>query len=212
LEEGYCLMIGGPRDVVERLDPIFAALAPATADKSATNVTPAMATAQQGYLHCGAAGAGHFVKMIHNGIEYGLMQAFAEGFNLLANAGRGLHERTVDAETAPLAMPEHYQFDFDIPAIAEVWRHGSVVRSWMLDLSAQALQEDPQLQNYAGRVSDSGEGRWTLQAGIDLGVPKPALAAALFARFSSQHNDLYANKLLSAMRHQFGGHVEKHDA
>jgi 6-phosphogluconate dehydrogenase len=213
LAEGYCLMIGGPQDAVKRLDPIFAALAPTTTEKPAATTTPAMTTAQQGYLHCGASGAGHFVKMVHNGIEYGLMQAFAEGFNLLANAGRGLHERTADAETAPLATPEHYQFDLDVPAIAEVWRHGSVVRSWLLDLSAQALQEDPQLQNYAGRVSDSGEGRWTLQAGVDLGVPVPTLAAAVFARFSSQNNAVYANKLLSAMRHQFGGHVEKpHDA
>jgi 6-phosphogluconate dehydrogenase len=213
LEAGYCLMIGGPRDMVERLTPVFAALAPADATQSAAAVTPAMTAAQQGYLHCGASGAGHFVKMIHNGIEYGLMQAFAEGFNLLANAGRGLHERTADAETAPLATPEHYQFDLDLAAIAEVWRHGSVVRSWMLDLSAQALLGDPQLQNYAGRVSDSGEGRWTLQAGIDLGVPMPALAAALFARFSSQNNAVYADKLLSAMRQEFGGHVEKkHDA
>jgi 6-phosphogluconate dehydrogenase len=212
LTEGYCLMIGGSHDAVTRLTPVFAALAPVT-NESASAATPALATAQstapQGYLHCGASGAGHFVKMVHNGIEYGLMQAFAEGFNLLTNAGRGLHERAADAETAPLATPEHYQFDLDVPAIAEVWRHGSVVRSWMLDLSAQALQDDPQLHNYAGRVSDSGEGRWTLQAGIDLGVPMPALAAAVFARFDSQNNAVYANKLLSAMRHQFGGHVEK---
>jgi 6-phosphogluconate dehydrogenase len=209
LDAGYCLMIGGSTDAVKRLTPIFEALAPGGAT-SAT--TPAMATAQQGYLHCGPSGAGHFVKMIHNGIEYGMMAAFAEGFNLLANAGRGLHERTADAETAPLATPEHYQFDLDMAAIAEVWRHGSVVRSWLLDLSAQALQDDPQLQNYAGRVSDSGEGRWTLQAAIDLGIPMPTLAAALFSRFSSQNGGLYANKMLSAMRHQFGGHVEKkHD-
>jgi len=202
LEEGYCLMIGGPQQAVQRLTPIFAALAPGGA-------TPAPSTAQQGYLHCGPSGAGHFVKMVHNGIEYGMMAAFAEGFNLLANAGRGLHARSADAETAPLTAPENYQFDLDVAAIAEVWRHGSVVRSWLLDLSAQALQQDPTLDSYAGRVSDSGEGRWTLQAAIDLGIPMPTLATALFSRFGSQSNDVYANKILSAMRHEFGGHVEK---
>lgn len=201
LDAGYCLMIGGNQQVVERLTPIFAALAPGGEAHSSP--------AQQGYLHCGAVGAGHFVKMIHNGIEYGLMAAYAEGFNLLAHAGRGAQGKSVDAETAPLANPQHYQFDLDTAAIAELWRHGSVVRSWLLDLTAEALQADPQLQAYAGRVADSGEGRWTLQAGIDLGVPMPTLAAALFARFSSQHEDVYANKLLSAMRQQFGGHVEK---
>jgi 6-phosphogluconate dehydrogenase len=206
LDAGYCLMIGGPKAAVQRLTPVFEALAPGGAAANAS-------TAEQGYLHCGPSGAGHFVKMIHNGIEYGLMAAFAEGFNFLANAGRGLHERSADAETAPLAAPEHYQFDFDVPAIAEVWRHGSVVRSWLLDLSAEALKEDPELKHYEGRVSDSGEGRWTLQAAIDLGVPMPTLAAALFARFSSQNGGLYANKMLSAMRQQFGGHIEKkHDA
>ncbi len=211
LEAGYCLMIGGAPEVVKRLTPIFEALSPsATAMNKAPGAAMATtSTAQQGYLHCGPVGAGHFVKMVHNGIEYGLMAAYAEGFNLLAQAGRGSAEQTADAETAPLARPEHYQFNLDVAAIAEVWRHGSVVRSWLLDLSAQALQADPQLQSYAGRVSDSGEGRWTLQAAVDLGVPMPTLAAALFARFSSQNQSLYANKMLSAMRQQFGGHVEK---
>jgi 6-phosphogluconate dehydrogenase len=201
LEAGYCLMIGGNAPAVTRLTPIFTALAPTAA--------PGTPPAQQGYLHCGAVGSGHFVKMIHNGIEYGMMAAYAEGFNLLAHAGRGLQSQTADAETAPLTHPENYQFNLDVAAIAEVWRHGSVVRSWLLDLTAEALQADPQLQAYAGRVADSGEGRWTLQAGVDLGVPMPTLAAALFARFSSQNENLYANKLLSAMRQQFGGHQEK---
>ncbi|MGC3982968.1 MAG: decarboxylating 6-phosphogluconate dehydrogenase [Steroidobacteraceae bacterium] len=202
LEKGYCLMIGGNAAAVNRLTPIFTAL---TAEATPTTHS----SGQQGYLHCGPPGAGHFVKMIHNGIEYGLMAAYAEGFNILAHAGLGLVPRTADAETAPLPNPELYQFNFDIGAIAELWRHGSVVRSWLLDLTAQALQDDPQLENYAGRVTDSGEGRWTLQAAIDLGVPMPTLAAALFGRFSSRDEDLYANKLLSAMRQQFGGHIEK---
>lgn len=205
LEAGYCLMIGGAANVVTRLDPIFASLAPGSA-AVADKVLP---TAQRGYLHCGAAGAGHFVKMIHNGIEYGLMAAYAEGFNLLSHAGLGLVHRPADAETAPLTNPELYQYDFNIAAIAELWRHGSVVRSWLLDLTAQALHADPALQNFAGRVTDSGEGRWTLQAAIDLGVPMPTLSAALFSRFGSRDEDQYANKLLSAMRQQFGGHVEK---
>jgi 6-phosphogluconate dehydrogenase len=192
LEEGYCLMIGGKAEVVERLGPLFAALAPAS-----------------GYLRCGNAGAGHFVKMIHNGIEYALMAAYAEGFNLLAHANRDAVPRDADAETAPIDAPEHYRFDFDVPAIAELWRHGSVVRSWLLDLTALALREDPKLTRYQGRVSDSGEGRWTLRAAIDLGVPMPTLSAALFERFASQDGDAYANKLLSALREQFGGHVEK---
>ena len=202
LEAGYCLMIGGKSEVVQRLTPIFAALAPAVAQASATS-------AAQGYLHCGPVGAGHFVKMIHNGIEYGLMAAYAEGFNLLAHADKGLVQQTADAETAPLTTPQDYQFKLDVAAIAELWRHGSVVRSWLLDLSAQALQADPTLQQYAGRVADSGEGRWTLQAAIDLGVPMPTLAAALFARFSSRDENVYADKMLSAMRQQFGGHQEK---
>lgn len=196
LEEGYCLMIGGKAEVVERLQPIFAALAPADA-------------VGKGYLRCGGAGAGHFVKMVHNGIEYALMAAYAEGFNLLAHVNRDAADREVDAETAPVDAPEHYRFDFDVPAIAELWRHGSVVRSWMLDLAARALHEDPRLARFQGRVSDSGEGRWTLRTAIDLGVPMPALAAALFARFDSQDNAVYANKLLSALREQFGGHAEK---
>lgn len=205
LEKGYCLMIGGATDAVARLDPIFAALAggPGQAAENARG------TAERGYLHCGPSGAGHFVKMIHNGIEYSLMAAYAEGFNLLANAGLGLVPRSADAETAPLAAPEHYQYNFDTAAIAELWRHGSVVRSWLLDLTAQALHDDPTLQNFAGHVSDSGEGRWTLQAAIDLGVPMPTLSAALFSRFTSRDADSHANKLLSAMRKQFGGHVEK---
>lgn len=202
LRNGYCLMIGGEAPVVERLDPIFAALAPGSADAAAT-------PAQRGYLHCGAVGAGHFVKMVHNGIEYALMAAYAEGFNLLAHAGRGAQPVAADAETAPLRYPENYQFQFDIPAIAELWRHGSVVRSWLLDLTAQALHADPTLSGFQGRVSDSGEGRWTLQAGIDLGVPMPTLAAALFDRFQSQQHAQYANQLLSALRQQFGGHDEK---
>ncbi len=205
LEAGYCLMIGGAAPAVARLEPVFAALATGGASP-ADNV---QGTAQRGYLHCGAAGAGHFVKMIHNGIEYGLMAAYAEGFNMLSHAGLGLVNRPADAETAPLAAPEQYQYNFDIAAIAELWRHGSVVRSWLLDLTAQALVADPTLQHFAGRVTDSGEGRWTLQAAIDLGVPMPTLAAALFSRFSSRDEDQYANKLLSAMRQQFGGHIEK---
>lgn len=204
LEKGYCLMIGGATDSVRRLEPIFAALA-----TGAGQAADQARTAEHGYLHCGPSGAGHFVKMIHNGIEYSLMAAYAEGFNVLANAGLGLVPRSADAETAPLAAPEHYQYNFDTAAIAELWRHGSVVRSWLLDLTAQALQEDPTLKNFAGRVSDSGEGRWTLQAAIDLGVPMPTLSAALFSRFSSRDADLRANKLLSAMRKQFGGHAEK---
>ena len=205
LEAGYCLMIGGGARAVARIAPVFAALAtgagqPADGTRS---------TAARGYLHCGPSGAGHFVKMIHNGIEYGLMAAYAEGFNVLANAGLGLTSQTADAETTPLAEPQHYQFNFDTAAIAELWRHGSVVRSWLLDLTAQALQDDPALENFAGRVSDSGEGRWTLQSAIDLGVPMPMLSAALFSRFASRDADQYANKLLSAMRKQFGGHSEK---
>lgn len=194
LEEGYCLMIGGNAATVQRLEPVFATLAPAA-----------------GYLHCGAAGAGHFVKMVHNGIEYALMAAYAEGFNLLAQANRDALRRDADAETAPLGESAHheYGFDFDVPAIAELWRHGSVVRSWLLDLAAHALHADPQLARYQGRVADSGEGRWTLRAAVDLGVPMPALAAALFARFESQGNTAYAGKLLSALREQFGGHIEK---
>jgi 6-phosphogluconate dehydrogenase len=206
LERGYCLMIGGGREPVARLSPIFESLTSVPGDP----VPLAASTATRGYLHCGPAGAGHFVKMIHNGIEYSLMAAYAEGFNLLAHAGRGLERRAQDAETAPLADPEAYQYDFDVAAIAEVWRHGSVVRSWLLDLTADALRQDSKLDRFAGRVSDSGEGRWSLKAAVDLGVPMPMLAGALFGRFSSRDEDKYANQLLSAMREQFGGHAERH--
>ncbi len=202
LREGYCLMIGGSDTAFKRTAPLFAALTQGEATAAAPSQT-------KGYLHCGPVGSGHFVKMVHNGIEYALMAAYAEGFNLLAHADRGLQQQTANAETAPLDHPENYQFKLDVPAIAELWRHGSVVRSWLLDLSAQALQADSQLQAFAGRVSDSGEGRWTLHACIDLGVPMPTLAAALFERFDSQGQNLYANKLLSAMRNQFGGHQEQ---
>jgi 6-phosphogluconate dehydrogenase len=209
LERGYCLMIGGDTAAVSRLTPIFAALAPEANTAPPPDASPAVSSAAQGYLHCGAAGAGHFVKMIHNGIEYSLMAAYAEGFNLLAHAARGSERRAADAETAPLDEPEAYQYRLDTAAIAELWRHGSVIRSWMLDLTADALREDATLQRFAGRVSDSGEGRWTLKAAIDLGVPMPTLASALFGRFSSRDEDTYANQLLSAMREQFGGHTEK---
>lgn len=202
LREGYCLMIGGSDTAFQRSEPLFAALT----QGEATATTPSQ---MHGYLHCGAVGSGHFVKMVHNGIEYAMMAAYAEGFNLLAHADRGLQQQVVNAETAPLSNPEHYQFKLDVPAIAELWRHGSVVRSWLLDLAANALSEDPQLESFAGRVSDSGEGRWTLHAGIDLGVPMPTLSAALFERFDSQGQNLYANKLLSALRKQFGGHHEQ---
>lgn len=202
LERGYCLMIGGPKDAVDYLDPIFASLAPGGGD-------PAQGTATSGYLHCGDCGAGHFVKMVHNGIEYGVMAAYAEGLNILksANAGKAVH--AADAETAPLGDPQYYQYDFDLPAITEVWRHSSVISSWLLDLTAQALKADPSLANFNGRVSDSGEGRWTLKAAIDTGVPAPVLSSALFDRFSSQSGSLYADKVLSAMRNAFGGHLEK---
>jgi 6-phosphogluconate dehydrogenase len=209
LERGYCLMIGGEKAPVDRLRPIFEALAPSIHEASQSDQT-SPSSSSHGYLHCGAPGAGHFVKMIHNGVEYALMAAYAEGFNLLAHAGRGSKEQRVDAEHAPLGDPENYQYDFDVAAIAELWRNGSVVRSWLLDLTAQALKEDPKLENFAGKVSDSGEGRWALKAGIDLGVPMPALSSALFGRFSSRDEDAYANKLLSAMRKQFGGHHEVH--
>ena len=214
LERGYCLMIGGDAQVVERLGPIFEALVPTPASErqgSPSGADTAMSadTATRGYLHCGPAGAGHFVKMIHNGIEYSLMAAYAEGFNLLRHANLGSASRTKDAETAPLDDPSAYQYDFDMAAIAEVWRHGSVVRSWMLDLTADALRDDPSLERFAGHVADSGEGRWTLKAAIDLGVPMPTLASALFGRFSSRDEDTYANQLLSAMREQFGGHAER---
>lgn len=204
LREGYCLMIGGDAHAVQQLTPAFATLAPG-GNAAASAEHPE----QQGFLHCGPAGAGHFVKMVHNGVEYALMAAYAEGFNLLRHASRGSHERSADAETAPLKSAESYQYEFDVPAIAELWRHGSVVRSWLLDLAANALGKDADLTQFQGRVSDSGEGRWTLNAAIDLGVPMPTLAAALFDRFSSQGEDTYSRKLLSALRHEFGGHQEK---
>jgi 6-phosphogluconate dehydrogenase len=208
LENGYCLMIGGDADAVARLQPVFAALSPGGA-KSATASAPAgTQTAAQGYLHCGPSGAGHFVKMVHNGIEYGVMAAYAEGFNLLHHANVGAADRAADAETAPLQHPEAYRYDFDVAAIAQVWRQGSVIRSWLLDLIAHALQEDPALDSFRGRVSDSGEGRWTLQAGIDAAVPLPVLSAALYQRFTSRGEAAFADKLLSAMRSEFGGHAE----
>jgi 6-phosphogluconate dehydrogenase len=199
-ENGYCLMIGGEKAVVDSLEPLFAALAPGGDGAS---------YAARGYLHCGPYGAGHFVKMVHNGIEYGLMAAYAEGFNILRNANIGTRPRDKDAETTPLQHPEHYAYDFDVAQIAEVWRHGSVVRSWLLDLTARALSEDSSLAAFAGRVSDSGEGRWTVAAAIDEGVPAPVITTALFSRFESRGNADYGDRLLSAMRKQFGGHVEK---
>ncbi len=212
-ERGYCLMIGGEKDIVQHLSPIFAALAPG---KGNVPETPsrlenpvAGSTADQGYLHCGPHGAGHFVKMVHNGIEYGLMAAYAEGLNILRNADIGLRSHEVDAETTPLQNPEHYQYEFNLPDIAEVWRRGSVVSSWLLDLTADALHGDPALASYEGRVSDLGEGRWTVMAAIDEAIPTPVLSAALQERFSSRGNADFANKILSAMRREFGGHVEK---
>jgi 6-phosphogluconate dehydrogenase len=210
LERGFCLMIGGPDAVVARLDPIFRALAPGV---DAAGRTPGRtgepAPEELGYLHCGPAGAGHFVKMVHNGVEYALMAAYAEGLTILEHADAGARTREADAETAPLANPALYQYDLDIPKIAEVWRRGSVVASWLLDLTAAALQESPELVEFGGRVSDSGEGRWTMSAAIDEGVPAPVIATALFDRFTSQGAADYTNKLLSAMRKQFGGHDEK---
>lgn len=209
LERGYCLMIGGDEGSVSRLDPIFATLAPSPESTSRTPGREAVrGTAEHGYLHCGPAGAGHFVKMVHNGIEYGIMAAYAEGLSILKHANAGKQARTVDAETAPLRNPEHYQYDFDLQDIAELWRRGSVITSWLLDLTAVALLRDPQLTRYAGRVSDSGEGRWTSKAAIDEGVPTPVLTAALYERFYSQGAGEFADKLLSAMRQQFGGHQE----
>jgi 6-phosphogluconate dehydrogenase len=206
LEKGYCQMIGGDEQTVAMLDPVFAALAPGGADGDSAEGT---GTAGRGYLHCGPAGAGHFVKMVHNGIEYGVMAAYAEGFNVLRHAGIGLDSADVDAETAPLAGADRYRYQLDLAAIAEVWRHGSVIRSWLLDLIAPVLGRDQALGAFRGAVSDSGEGRWTLAAAIDEGVPAPVLASALFSRFESRGRDNYANRLLSAMRHEFGGHAEK---
>ena len=210
LERGFCLMIGGPEEAFVELEPIFATLAPGPAAASRTPGREGEPRSEeQGYLHCGPAGAGHFVKMVHNGIEYGMMAALAEGLNILHGADAGLRQREADAETAPLDHPEYYSYRFDLPAIAEVWRRGSVVESWLLDLTAAALNESPQLDEFAGRVSDSGEGRWTAVAAIEEGVPADVLTAALYARFSSRDEGLFANKVLSAMRRQFGGHHEK---
>ena len=210
LERGYCLMIGGETSVVQRLDPIFAALAPGRGNAPRTPGREKVGgTAENGYLHCGPSGAGHFVKMVHNGIEYGLMAAYAEGFNILKHASVGKKTQEVDAETAPVRNPELYQYDLNLADVAEVWRRGSVISSWLLDLGAQAFLGSPDLAEFSGRVSDSGEGRWTVQAAIDEGVPSPVLSASLFARFSSRGTDDFADKLLSAMRFAFGGHLEK---
>ncbi len=210
LERGYCMMIGGEDKVVQRLDPIFATLAPGIGTVSRTPRRQTLeGTAEQGYLHCGASGAGHFVKMIHNGIEYAIMAAYAEGLDVLHAANAGKQRREIDAETAPLRNPEHYQYDLNVADVAEVWRRGSVISSWLLDLTAAALVEDPALAKFSGRVSDSGEGRWTIQAGIDEGVPTPVLTTALYERFGSRGNAVFQGKLLSAMRYQFGGHIEK---
>ncbi len=213
LERGYCLMIGGESETVQHLSSIFATLAPGKGNvpetQSRREKAGGASTADQGYLHCGLHGAGHFVKMVHNGIEYGLMAAYSEGLNILRNADIGLRSHEIDAETTPLQHPEHYQYQFNLPDIAEVWRRGSVISSWLLDLTADALYEDPGLEKFAGRVSDSGEGRWTLIAAIDEAVPAPVLGAALLERFSSRGNAEFANKILSAMRSEFGGHVEK---
>jgi len=209
-ERGYCLMIGGEKSAVEQLDPIFAALAPGIGAASHTAGREKDAgTSQHGYLHCGPSGAGHFVKMVHNGIEYGLMAAYAEGLNILRHANVGKQEREVDAETSPLRHPENYQYDFNLPDITEVWRRGSVIASWLLDLAASELQANPDLENFKGRVSDSGEGRWTAIAAIEEGVPAQVLSAALYERFSSRGESDFADRILSAMRYGFGGHLEK---
>jgi 6-phosphogluconate dehydrogenase len=210
LERGYCMMIGGEKEIVERLDPIFVALAPGIGDVPRTPGREKLGgTAEQGYLHCGPNGAGHFAKMVHNGIEYGVMAAYAEGISILKFANAGKRQSEVDAETTPLREPKHYQYDFNLADVSEVWRRGSVIASWLLDLTAAALVTDTQLTNFAGRVSDSGEGRWTIKAAIDEGVPVPALTAALYERFSSRGEADYADRLLSAMRFGFGGHLEK---
>jgi len=209
LERGYCMMIGGPDDVVKRLDPIFKTLAPGIGTTGRTPGRPAgRGTAEEGYLHCGPSGAGHFVKMVHNGIEYGIMAAYAEGLGVLKSANVGQRTHAIDAETTPLREPSHYQYDLDLPEITEVWRRGSVVASWLLDLTAQALVEDPALSKFAGRVSDSGEGRWTIKAAVDEGVPAPVLTSALYSRFTSRGEADFQNKILSAMRYEFGGHLE----
>ncbi|MBD2100421.1 phosphogluconate dehydrogenase (NAD(+)-dependent, decarboxylating) [Leptolyngbya sp. FACHB-261] len=210
LERGYCMMIGGPEAAVQHLDPILKTLAPGLGTISRTPGRETVGgTAEQGYLHCGSNGAGHFVKMVHNGIEYGVMAAYAEGLNILHHANVGKQQRAANAETTPLREPAHYQYDFNLPDVAEVWRRGSVIASWLLDLTAIALLEQPNLAKFTGRVSDSGEGRWTITAALDEGTPAPVLSAALYQRFSSRGEDEFAAKLLSAMRYQFGGHVEE---
>ena len=210
LERGYCLMIGGEPDVVKHLDPIFSTLAPGIGTIERTPGREKITgTAERGYLHCGASGGGHFVKMVHNGIEYGLMAAYAEGLDVLRAANVGKHVHEIDAETTPLRDPESYQYDFNLPDVTEVWRRGSVVASWLLDLTAAALAQDPVLSKFAGQVSDSGEGRWTIKAAIDEGVPTPVLTTALYERFSSRGNAVFQGRLLSAMRFEFGGHLEK---
>jgi 6-phosphogluconate dehydrogenase len=210
LERGYCMMIGGEPDVVKRLDPIFACLAPGAGDIARTPGREKVGgTSEQGYLHCGPNGAGHFVKMVHNGIEYGIMAAYAEGLGVLRSANAGKQSHAADAETTPLRDPEHYQYDLNLPDITEVWRRGSVIASWLLDLTASALIKDPALANFAGRVSDSGEGRWTIKAAVDEAVPAHVLTAALYERFSSRGEAEFADRLLSAMRYEFGGHIEK---
>jgi 6-phosphogluconate dehydrogenase len=209
-ERGYCLMIGGEQDVVRHLDPIFATLSPGIGTASRTpGRDKTGGTAEHGYLHCGPSGAGHFVKMVHNGIEYGIMAAYAEGLNILQHANAGTKTLAADAETTPLRQPELYRYEFCLPDVAEVWRRGSVIASWLLDLTATELLKEPSLKSYAGRVSDSGEGRWTIKAAIDEAVPAPVLSAALYERFSSRGNSDFADRVLSAMRHEFGGHVEK---
>ena len=210
LERGFCMMVGGDDEAVERLRPVLETLAPGA---DAAGRTPGRdgdpAPEEQGWLHCGQTGAGHFVKMVHNGIEYGLMQAYSEGLNVLKHANMGLHDQAPDAETAPLRDPDHYKYELDLAAITELWRRGSVISSWLLDLTAQALHESPMLEDYAGRVSDSGEGRWTVQAAVEEGVPVPVLSASLFDRFSSRGEAEFGNRVLSAMRNAFGGHLEK---
>jgi len=209
LERGYCEMIGGGKEAVGYLDPVLKALAPGKGDAPVTPGRTCKGTAEEGYLHCGPNGAGHFVKMVHNGIEYGIMAAYAEGLNILKNANAGKVKREIDAETTPLRDPENYQYDLDLPEITEVWRRGSVVASWLLDLTADAMARDPELATFGGRVSDSGEGRWTIQAAIEEGVPAPVLTCALYERFASRDLALFADKICSAMRFEFGGHLEK---
>ncbi len=210
LKRGYCMMIGGPATAVQYLDPLLKTIAPGIGDIPRTPGREKIGgTAEQGYLHCGPSGGGHFVKMVHNGIEYGVMAAYAEGLNILRAANIGKQTHAIDAETTPLRDPEHYQYEFNLTDVAEVWRRGSVIASWLLDLTASALVEDPQLKKFAGRVSDSGEGRWTIKASIDEAVPSPVLTTALYERFSSRGEADFADKVLSAMRYAFGGHLEK---